>query len=278
VQLAGRTVLVTGAGRGIGRALARACAGAGARVALTDVLADELDATRSALGEGHLAIPCDLTDPAAVEAMVAAARDGLGEIGVCLANAGVAVGSDPLQTTDATWDLAFAVNVRQHVLLARLLLPGWLQRGEGCFVVTASAAGLLTQIGSAPYSVTKHAAVAFAEWLSITYGDRGLRVSCLCPMGVDTAMLAAGDRDALGALGARVVRAAGEVLDPDAVAAETLRALDDERFLILPHPEVATYFQRKAEDYEHWLSGMRRAQAAASSDVGDDERRNLGQS
>ena len=136
--------------------------------------------------------------------------------------------------------------------------PAGCRRGEGYFVATASAAGLLTQIGSAPYAVTKHAAVAFAEWLSVTYGERGVRVSCLCPMGVRTAMLA-GDE-----LGQQVVRAAGAVLEPEEVADAVIAAIDAEQFLILPHPEVLTFFQRKAMDYERWLAGMRRVAGAES--------------
>jgi NAD(P)-dependent dehydrogenase (short-subunit alcohol dehydrogenase family) len=173
----------------------------------------------------------------------------------------VGVGCE-LDTIDDDWQLAFHVNIEAHVFAARLLVPGWIERGDGYFCSTASAAGLLTQIGSAPYSVTKHAAVAFAEWLSITYGDRGLKVSCLCPMGVNTNMLNAGD--ALGAGGASsVVRAAGEVLEPDEVAEVVAQAIGDERFLILPHPEVLTFFQRKASDYDRWLAGMRRLRARA---------------
>jgi NAD(P)-dependent dehydrogenase (short-subunit alcohol dehydrogenase family) len=259
----GRTVLITGAARGIGRSLALACAAAGARVAVTDVLAEELDAVRTELaGEGHLAVPCDLTDADGITAMVSAVRDQLAAVDVCFANAGVAVGTDPLQTSEDTWELAFDVNVRQHIRLARLLLPDWLERGEGYFVATASAAGLLTQIGSAPYAVSKHAAVAFAEWLSVTYGDRGLRVSCLCPMGVDTAMLNTAETSALESLGARVVRAAGAVLQPEEVASAVLEAMVHEHFLILPHPEVGTFFARKGADYERWLAGMRRLQSA----------------
>lgn len=160
--------------------------------------------------------------------------------------------------------LALAVNVGAHVTAARALLPGWLERGEGYFVATASAAGLLTQIGSAPYSVSKHACVAFAEWLSVTYGDRGLRVSAICPMGVETAMLRTEGANAIDPSAARVVREAGAVLTPEEVATIALAAMEEETFLILPHPEVLTYFQRKAGDYDRWLAGMRRIQAGRS--------------
>ena len=149
------------------------------------------------------------------------------------------------------------------MLAARRLLPGWLERGEGYFVATASAAGLLTQIGSAPYALTKHAAVAFAEWLSVTYGERGIRVSCLCPMGVRTAMLE-GDE-----LGQRVVKGAGAVLEPEEVADAAIAAVEREQFLILPHPEVLGYFQRKAGDYDRWIRGMRRLQASVDRATGE---------
>jgi NAD(P)-dependent dehydrogenase (short-subunit alcohol dehydrogenase family) len=188
------------------------------------------------------------------------------------ANAGVAIGGDPVETPDVVWDRALAVNVRSHVLATRLLLPGWLERGEGYFVSVASAAGLLTQIGSAPYAVSKHAAVAFSEWLSVTYGDRGVRVSCVCPMGVRTAMLEPGHDGALDELGSRVVREAAPVLEPEQVAELVVGAIDDERFLVLPHPDVLTYFQRKAGDYERWLTGMRRLQNASMQPVGGGER------
>jgi NAD(P)-dependent dehydrogenase (short-subunit alcohol dehydrogenase family) len=157
------------------------------------------------------------------------------------------------------------VNIRAHILAARRLVPEWLERGEGYFLSTASAAGLLTQIGSAPYSVTKHAAVAFAEWLSVTYGDRGLRVSCLCPMGVNTAMLNAGlDMAGDEGLGTRVVATTGDVLEPEDVAGVVVDAVREERFLVLPHPEVLEFFRRKGADYDRWLKGMRRLQATVA--------------
>jgi NAD(P)-dependent dehydrogenase (short-subunit alcohol dehydrogenase family) len=259
VRLRERVVVVTGGAGGIGRALALRCAAEGARVAVTDIQAGALERVAGELGSGHVSFAGDVSDGGALDALLARVEAELGPVEVFFANAGVAIGEDPIGTPDEVWDQAFAVNVRAHVLAARRLLPGWLSRGEGYFVATASAAGLLTQIGSAPYAVTKHAAVAFAEWLSVTYGERGIRVSCLCPMGVRTAMLAGEE------LSHRVVRSAGEVLEPEQVADAVVAAIDREQFLILPHPEVLTFFQRKALDYERWLAGMRRLQARTES-------------
>ncbi|HSC04001.1 MAG TPA: SDR family oxidoreductase [Solirubrobacteraceae bacterium] len=259
MRLADRTVVVTGAAGGIGRALALRCAAEGARVAVTDVKMEGLEQVGAELGSAGLAVPADVTDSGAVCGLIDRVESELGPVEVFFANAGVAIGEDPVDTPDQVWDLAFAVNVRAHIVAARRLLPGWLDRGEGYFVATASAAGLLTQIGSAPYAVTKHAAVAFAEWLSVTYGERGIRVSCLCPMGVRTAMLAGEE------LSHRVVRSAGDVLEPEQVADVVVAAIEREQFLILPHPEVLTFFQRKGLDYERWLSGMRRLQARTTA-------------
>jgi NAD(P)-dependent dehydrogenase (short-subunit alcohol dehydrogenase family) len=267
MRLNGRTVVVTGAAGGIGRALALRCAAEGARVAATDIQAASLGRVGDELGPSHLAVPGDITDESALAALLEGVESELGPVDVFFANAGVAIGEDPVGTPDEVWDHAFMVNVRAHILAARRLLPGWLARGEGYFVATASAAGLLTQIGSAPYAVTKHAAVAFAEWLSVTYGDRGIRVSCLCPMGVRTAMLQGEE------LSHRVVRGAGAVLEPEEVADVVIDAIDREQFLILPHPEVLTFFQRKGLDYERWLAGMRRLQAATQSGGSDPRRR-----
>lgn len=252
-------MVVTGAAGGIGRALALRCASEGARVAATDIQHEPLQRVADELGAGHLAVAADVTDEEALGALISQVESELGPVEVFFANAGVAIGEDPVSTPDEVWDLAFGVNIRAHILAARRLLPGWLERGEGYFVATASAAGLLTQIGSAPYAVTKHAAVAFAEWLSVTYGDQGIRVSCLCPMGVRTAMLQGEDH-----LSHRVVKAAGAVLEPDEVADAVVDAIDAERFLILPHAEVLTFFQRKAMDYDRWLAGMRRLQSGQS--------------
>jgi NAD(P)-dependent dehydrogenase (short-subunit alcohol dehydrogenase family) len=253
MDLRDRVAVVTGAGGGIGRALVAALHDAGARVAATDREAPDVEGAA-------LSRALDVTDADATAALLAEVERELGPVDVYLANAGVGAGSGPVETPDAVWDTVLDVNLRAHITAAKLLLPGWLERGEGYFVATASAAGLLTQIGSAPYAVSKHAAVAFAEWLSVTYGARGVRVSTLCPMGVATPMLETPGDDGLGALATRTVRAAGEVLSPEAVATAVVEGIGREEFLILPHPEVLTYFRRKGEDYERWLAGMRRMQ------------------
>lgn len=262
MDLDGRHVVVTGAAGGIGRALARRFHAAGARVVVADLdaagaaaTAADLEAQRpgSALGLG-----ADVGSEDGNVALIRAAEEAFGPIDLFFANAGVGIGQD-LDTPESVWETAFAVNTHAHRWAAKHLVPGWVERGEGYFCSTASAAGLLAQIGSAPYTMTKHAAVSFAEWLSITYGDRGVRVSCLCPQGVNTNMLTGGD---LGSnLGGDIVRAAGVVLEPEDVAEVVHQAIVDERFLILPHPEVHTYLQRKAGDVERWLGGMRKLQA-----------------
>ena len=256
MRLGGRVVVVTGAGGGIGRALVERCARAGARVAAADLHPDAV----ADLEAAEVSAACDVADGEAARDFLARVRADLGPVDVFVANAGIAEGTDPVSTPDAVWDRAFAVNVRGHVFAARELLPGWLDRGEGYFVSVASAAGLLTQIGSAPYAVSKHAAVGFAEWLSVTYGARGVRVSCVCPMGVATAMLEPDGDGALDDVGRQVVRAAGPVLDPADVADAIVDGIAAERFLVLPHPEVLSYFRRKAADYDRWLAGMRRLQ------------------
>lgn len=262
VEIEGRTVVVTGGASGIGRALARrfhADRARGIVVADRDgdgavAVAAELDTARPG---SALAVACDVGVDAEVAALVRSAEEAFGAIDLFCANAGIGgMGTGP-ETPDEDWDRIWHVNVMAHVFAARHLLPGWLARGEGYFLATASAAGLLSQIGSAPYAVTKHGAVAFAEWLSITYGDRGVRVSCLCPQGVNTNMLSGGGESAAG----DVVRLAGVVMEPEEVANVVVETIRAERFLALPHPEVLTYLQRKTADYDRWLAGMRRLQA-----------------
>jgi NAD(P)-dependent dehydrogenase (short-subunit alcohol dehydrogenase family) len=253
MQLDGAHVVVTGAARGIGAALARRFHAAGARVVVADrdsvaEVADEL--------EHAVEVVVDVSTEAGNVALIEAAEAAFGPIDLFFANAGILAGTD-LATSEETWQREFDVNVHAHRWAAKHLLPGWLARGEGYFCSTASAAGLLAQIGAAPYSVTKRAAVAFAEWLSITYGDQGIRVSCLCPQGVNTNLL---QGDGLSH-GAEVIRAVAEVLEPEQVADVAVEAITEERFLILPHPEVHDYMVRKAEDPERWLAGMRRLQA-----------------
>jgi NAD(P)-dependent dehydrogenase (short-subunit alcohol dehydrogenase family) len=253
MQLAGKVVVVTGGAGGIGSALAEQAVEEGAEgVVAADLTAPDLP--------GILGAACDVTSEDDTRALLARAEEAFGPVDVFFANAGV-IGGEDEQTPMDVWDHAFAVNVRSHIIAARLLVPGWLERGAGCFVATASAAGLLTQIGVAPYAVTKHAAVAFAEWLSVTYGDRGVHVSCVCPMGVDTAMLAGGT----GTAAAKSVTSAGVVLTPEQVADAVVEALAAERFLVLPHPEVLEFFRRKASDYDRWLAGMRRLQRSVEA-------------
>jgi short-subunit dehydrogenase len=176
------------------------------------------------------------------------ATDTYGSVDLFCANAGI-VGSGGVETSNDDWQRTWDVNLMSHVYAARAVLPGMIERGEGYLLHTASAAGLLTQIGSVTYSVTKHAVVALAEWLSITHADQGIKVSCLCPMGVRTNMLA-GDGPVIDMLRESAV-------DPEQVAQDVVEGLKEERFLILPHAEVATYFQRKAGDFDRWLRGMR---------------------
>ncbi|MFT4201329.1 SDR family oxidoreductase [Gordonia sp. (in: high G+C Gram-positive bacteria)] len=261
MEVDGRVAIVTGAASGIGAALSAELVARGARVVVADL--DETATARTAarLPEGSaVAVAGDTSDPAVIEAQIAAAERAFGPVDLYFANAGIA-GAAGLAATDEDWARALDVNLLAHVRAARALVPGWVERGSGHFVTTASAAGLLSQIGSATYSTTKHAAVGFAEWLSLTYGDDGVGVSCVCPMGVDTALLRP-DRPVSDAeaLMLHTVESAGEVLDPADVAVMVLDAVAADRFLVLPHPEVLEMYRGKGADYGRWLAGMRRLQ------------------
>jgi NAD(P)-dependent dehydrogenase (short-subunit alcohol dehydrogenase family) len=248
--LAGAGVVVTGAGGGIGAGLARAFVAEGARVVVNDL---DADACRAVAGEiGAHPAPGDAASAEGVRALVTAARDHLGEIDLYCANAGVAPPGGvvrPVRAGEQDWALAFEVNVMAHVRAAELLFPRWLRRGRGHLLVTASAAGLLMMPGSAPYSVSKHAAVALAEWLRATYQHRGIVVQALCPKGVRTAMLGGASPQAQAALGS-------DVIEVDDVVAATLAGLRTGEFLVLPHPDVAPAMADKATDPDGWLAGM----------------------
>lgn len=252
-QLRGKGAVVTGAGGGIGKALAARLVAEGARVVVNDI--DEASCRATAEELGARAAPGDCSSTAGVEQLVGHATEALGRIDVYCANAGIdRTQPDSLQATDETWAQMLETNVMAHVRAARTLVPGWLADGHGGrFVVTASAAGLLTMIGAAPYSVTKHAAVGFAEWLSVTYGGRGVTVQAICPQGVQTRML-----EQAGPLKDLLTRDAS--LTPEEVADAWASSLEDDRFFVLPHPEVAGYFQALAADPDAWLAGMQRLQ------------------
>lgn len=266
MELADSVVVVTGGARGIGLAIARAAVEAQARtVVLADLASPDLEAAARSLGTTARAVVTDVSDPSAIESLVSTVEADHGPIDLYVSNAGIGSGA-ALDASPQQWDHIWHVNVTAHVHAARALLPSVLARRRGHLLITASAAGLLAQIGDLPYSVTKHAAVAVAEWLSITYGDRGLSVSCLCPQGVRTDLLA----QAMGHTSVQTVVAHG-LLEPDDVARTVMDGLATGQFLILPHPEVATYYQRRATDPDRWLAGMRRLQARILGEPGLDQ-------
>jgi NAD(P)-dependent dehydrogenase (short-subunit alcohol dehydrogenase family) len=251
VELAGKHVVVTGAGSGIGRACATRFAAEGARVVVSDVDRERADTVARAIGA--TSIPADVSRESEICSLVDQAETA-GPIDLFFSNAGVPGPPGGPEAPDAALQLTWEVNVMAHVWVARRLLPGWVQRGDGYLLSTASAAGLLTQVSALGYSITKHAAVALAEWLSIIYGDAGIKVSCLCPQAVRTPMLELALEDPIGA----APLLAGGLLEPDDVAAAVVAGIRDERFLILPHEDVAKHLALKGAQPERWLRGMRR--------------------
>lgn len=250
MELHSKVVVVTGAGSGIGAAMARRFAKEEpAALIIADI---DLDAASRVAGEtGGAAVLVDVSDREANRLLVEGTEDRFGPIDLFCANAGIGLVGDE-QDDPGTWDRMWQVNVMSHVHAAHHLIPSWRARGEGYFLATVSAAGLLTNLKAAQYSVTKHAALAFAEWLSVTYGDEGIRVSALCPQFVNTPLLTGSE--AFKALGG------DHTLEPEEVAEAVVAGIAEERFLILPHPEVERFFQNKADDYERWLGGMRKLQ------------------
>ncbi|HEY4889887.1 MAG TPA: SDR family oxidoreductase [Candidatus Dormibacteraeota bacterium] len=252
MDVTGRVIVVTGGARGIGRALANRFAQARAKaVIVADLDLDGASAVARAID--GTAVQCDVSRESDVKQLVDRVEAEHGRIDIFCSNAGIAVGGGPEATNDE-WQRIWDVNLMSHVFVARHALPGMLNRHEGYILGTVSAAGLLNHVFAAPYGVTKAAALSLFEWLSIAHGAEGIRVSCLCPQGVKTDMLAAERRLGLDFLTANA-------LEPEAVAEIVLQGIHDEKFLILPHPEVAEYFHRKADDYDRWLKGMQRLRA-----------------
>ena len=251
MHLRDKVVIVTGGAHGIGRALCERFAAEGAQaVIVADIDAPAAAAVASEIG--GLAVPTDVTSEASIQTLVGRTRDEIGPIDLFCSNAGIMDKGD-LEVPDEDWDHMWRINFRAHLYAARAVVPAMVERGHGYLLSVASAAGLLTQIGAAPYTITKHAAVALAEWLAVTYGDEGIKVSCLCPQGVRTRLLENDD----GPLKEMLTEIA---IAPEQVADSVVKGLEEERFLILPHPEVAEYLHRKADDYDRWLRGMRRLQ------------------
>ncbi len=250
MQIKDRIIVVTGAASGIGKALAHRFHKEGAKLV---VCADyNGDGVRAVAAEVNgIAFEVNVAVEADIQHLIDAVEDDHGPIDLFCSNAGISVAGG-VEVDNDDWQRIWEINVMSHVWAARHLVPKMLKRGGGYLLNTASAAGLLSQIGSAPYAVTKHAAVSLAEWLSITYGDQGIKVSVLCPQAVRTAMTA-GHEDAVASVDG--------MMDPEEVAEACLRTIEEEKFLVLPHAEVLEYMRRKTSDYDRWLGGMQRLNA-----------------
>jgi NAD(P)-dependent dehydrogenase (short-subunit alcohol dehydrogenase family) len=257
MQIKDKVAVVTGAGSGIGRAMAKRFIKEGARqVVIADLHAEPLNELAESIGAR--AITTDVADEQAVINLIRTTEQDYGQIDLLCNNAGIGVGGGP-ETPNDDWQRIWEINVMAHIYATRAALPDMLRRGDGYILNTASAAGLLTQIGSAPYAVTKHAAVAYAEWLAVTYGGRGIKVSALCPQAVNTAMTA-------NIEGGGVAGVDG-MMEPEELCDSVIETLAAETFLVLPHKEVLTYMQRKTTDYDRWIKGMQRLQTAYGTDV-----------
>ena len=251
MELENKVVVVTGGASGIGRSLCERFSLEGASpVVVADIDSDGIKSTLSNMKASTkgLGVQCDVSNEDDVNNLVSEALGKFGHIDLFCSNAGIFTAGGE-EVANESWQNIWDINVMSHIFASRAVLPSMLERGEGYLLNTSSAAGLLSQVGSAPYSVTKHAAIGFAEWLSITYGSRGIKVSVLCPQAVRTAMTAGGDGGVAGLDG---------MLEPEELAGSVIDALAHEQFLVLPHPEVLTYMRRKTDDYDRWLGGMRR--------------------
>lgn len=256
MDIRNKVAIVTGGASGIGRATAQRFAADGARaVVVADLNFERAEAVAREIK--GLAVRCDVSQEADIQALVATTRQQYGQVDVYMSNAGILGRLGGFELEDPLWDKMWQIHGMAHVWAARAVVPEMVARGEGYFLVTASAAGLLSIVESAPYAVTKHAAVAFAEWLRIAYGRRGLRVSCLCPQSVQTDMVT-GDGGSASHDG---------IIAPEQVAQDVINAMRDEKFLVLPHPEVAQYFRNKGQDYERWIGGMQKMYARHSDNM-----------